>query len=131
MYQSHLITDAAASDETNAIVAQCLGIKHDGPVQYLVFKTDTGQQQLLCCLSGGTVQEGEVQLTPVGTGAYEALESQPGNDIQLYVLKDDEASLADQVNKILQLHVTGDRLCFISDRLVERQALLTQLFNIQ
>ena len=130
MYQSQMITDAVVSDETNVAVCTSLGLSPQSPIQYMVFQTQVGDKTYRCCFAGGTVDENNVNLTPIGSGAYEALQSLPGNDIQLFLLQDDEEALRSQVAEILDAHQDGDRLCFISDTLVERQALLSEIFSL-
>ena len=131
MYQSQMITDAVVSDETNVAVCTSLGLSPQSPVQYMVFKTQLDDRSVTCCLAGGKVEGEEAHLTPVGTGAYEALQSISGNEIQVILLEDDDEAMKVQVSEIIANSTDGDRLCFISDKLVERQELLQSVFNLQ
>lgn len=128
MFKSEIVTNAAATPETNRLVLASLGIDHNGPIQYMVLKSEFSGQEIYCALAGGEVVGNDVNLTPVGTGAYEALCSLPGDDIQLYALSDDDDIMAQQIPGILEQQTSGSRLCFISSSLVERQEQVMKAF---
>ena len=130
MLKSQMLTDVFASDETNQLVCDSLGIQVSGALHFMVFRTDIGDQSFHCALAGGTVEDDEVVLTPVGTGAYESLESIDGNEIELYVLPTEEAAIREEIPALLATHKNGDRLCFISEQLVERRPMLNEVFNL-
>jgi len=95
-----------------------------------VMKSEFGGQEIYCALAGGEIVDNDVNLTPVGTGAYEALCSVPGDEIELYALSDDDEIMAEQVSGIIEQHMSGSRLCFISSNLVERQAQIMKAFSL-
>ena len=130
MFKSEIVSHATASAETNQFVLESLGVEHDGPVQYMVMKSEYAGERIYCALVGGEIVGNDVNLTPVGSGAYEALCSLPGDEITLYALSDDDEVMAQQVPEIIASHKTGARLCFISNNLVERQAQILRAFSL-
>lgn len=130
MFKSEIATNASASRETNQFVLNSLGLSHQDDVQYMVLKSEFAGEEIYCALAGGEIVDNEINLTPVGTGAYEALCSVPGDEIELYALSDDDEIMAQQVPGIIEQHTTGSRLCFISSNLVERQAQIMKAFSL-
>ncbi|NRA61410.1 MAG: hypothetical protein HRU25_10975 [Psychrobium sp.] len=128
MFKSEIATNATASQATNQLVLNSLGLEHDGQVQYMVIKSEFSGEEIYCALAGGEIVDNDINLTPVGTGAYEALDSLPGEEIQLYALSDDDDIMAEQVPGIMAMQKTGSRLCFISSNLVERQTQIMKAF---
>ena len=86
MFKSEIVTSAAVSAETNRLVLASLENEHQGPVQYMVIKIECSGQEIYCALAGGEIVGDDINLTPVGTGAYEALSSLPGDEIQMFAL---------------------------------------------
>jgi len=130
MFRSEIAENAQASAETNQLVLNSLGLEHDGHIQYMVIKSEFSGEEIYCALAGGEIIDNDINLTPVGTGAYEALCSIPGDEIELYALSDDDDIMAEQIPGIMQQHKSGSRLCFISDTLVERQAQIMRAFSM-
>jgi len=130
MFKSEIATNATASNATNQLVLNSLGLTHEDHIQYMVMKSEIGGEQIYCALAGGEIIDNDINLTPVGTGAYEALCSVPGDEIELYALSDDDEIMAQQVPGILEQHASGSRLCFISSNLVERQAQIMKAFSL-
>ena len=130
MFKSEIATNAVASAETNRLVLASLGIEHHGEIQYMVIKSDIDGQEIYCALAGGEIVDNDINLTPVGTGAYEALCSLPGDEIQLFALSDDDEIMAQQIPGILEQQAAGSRLCFISANLVERQQQVMNAFGM-
>jgi len=130
MFKSEIVTSAAASAETNRLVLNSLGLEHQGPIQYMVLKSDVAGEEVFSALVGGEIIGDDINLTPVGTGAYEALCSLPGEEIQLYALSDDDDIMAQQIPGILEQQTNGSRLCFISSSLVERQQQIMDAFSL-
>lgn len=128
MFKSEIAVHARASAETDQMVLNSLGLEHEGHVQYMVIKSEFSGEEIYCALAGGEIVGHDINLTPVGTGAYEALDSIPGEEIALYALSEDDDIMAQQIPGIMEQHKTGDRICFISDTLVERQAQIMQAF---
>jgi len=130
MFKSEIVTNAAASAETNRLVLNSLGLEHEGPIQYMVLKSEIAGEEIFSALVGGEIIGDDINLTPVGTGAYEALCSLPGEEIQLYALSDDDEVMAQQIPGILEQQRSGSRLCFISSSLVERQQQIMDAFSL-
>lgn len=130
MLKSKILTDISASPATNQLVLKSLGLDHSGPIQYMVMKSEIDGEEVLCALAGGKIVGNDINLTPTGTGAYEVLDSLPGEDIQLYALSDDDEVMALQIPSIIEKQKTGSRLCFISDSLVERQHQIMKAFSL-
>jgi hypothetical protein len=128
MFKSEIAANARASVETDQMVLNSLGLEHEGHVQYMVIKSEFSGEEIYCALAGGEIIDNDINLTPVGTGAYEALDSIPGEEIALYALSEDDDVLAQQIPGIMEQHKTGDRICFISDTLVERQSQIMAAF---
>lgn len=128
MFKSQIVEHAAATPETNRLVVASLGLEHQGPIQYMVLKSEFSGEQIYCALAGGDIVGNDINLTPVGTGAYEALCSLPGDEIQLFALSDDDEVMKQQIPGILEQQKTGSRLCFISSNLVERQQQIMNAF---
>lgn len=131
MIKSEMAVNAHASAETNQFVLNSLGLEaHDGHIQYMVIKSKYSEEEIYCALAGGQVTDTDINLTPVGTGAYEALCSIPGDEVAMYALSDDDAIMAEQIPGIIAQHKTGSRICFISDNLVERQPQILTAFAL-
>jgi len=129
MFKSEIAVNAHASAETNRLVLNSLGLDdHEGQVQYMVIKSEFSGEEIYCALAGGEIVDNDVNLTPVGTGAYEALCSLPGDEIAMYALSDDDSIMEQQIPGIMQQHKSGSRICFISDSLVERQTQIMRAF---
>ncbi|MDP2560846.1 hypothetical protein [Psychrobium sp. 1_MG-2023] len=131
MFKSEMATNAHASAETNRLVLNSLGLDYQEEVQYMVIKSEFSGEEIYCALAGGEIVENDINLTPVGTGAYEALCSIPGDEVQLYALSDDDEIMAQQIPGILEQQKTGSRLCFISSNLVERQQQIMKAFSMR
>ncbi len=130
MFKSEIATNVTASPATNQFVLNSLGLEHKDHVQYMVLKSEFAGQEIYCALAGGEIIDNDINLTPVGTGAYEALCSLPGEEVELYALSDDDEIMAQQVPGIIEQHTSGSRLCFISSNLVERQAQIMKAFSL-
>lgn len=130
MFKSEIATNAVASAETNRLVLASLGLEHHGEIQYMVLKSEVDGQDVYCALAGGEIVDNDINLTPVGTGAYEALCSLPGDEIQMFALSDDDEVMAQQIPGILEQQRAGSRLCFISSNLVERQQQVMSAFGM-
>ena len=131
MIKSEMAVNAQASAETNQFVLNSLGLEeHDGHIQYMVIKSKFSQEEIYCAIAGGQVTDTDINLTPVGTGAYEALCSIPGDDVAMYALSADDEVMAEQIPSIIAQHKTGSRLCFVSDNLVERQTQILSAFAL-
>jgi len=130
MFKSEIATNATASIETNKFVLNSLGLGDSEHIQYMVMKSEFSGQEIYCALAGGEIVNDDINLTPVGTGAYEALCSMPGDEIEMYALSDDDDIMAQQVPGIIEQHTNGSRLCFISSNLVERQSQIMKAFSL-
>ncbi|MBT4522751.1 MAG: hypothetical protein HOC23_22355 [Halieaceae bacterium] len=130
MLKSELVSDATASDDTNQFVLESLGLEHDGPVQYMLMRSEYADQIVVCALVGGEIIGNDLNLTPVGTGAYEALCLLPGDEVAMYALSDNDETMAQQIPNTIAEHKTGARLCFIGSNLVERQAQIFKAFAL-
>lgn len=130
MLKSEIIKDITASPETNKFVLETFDIEHAGQMQYMVMKSEIDGERIMCALAGGSIVGNDVNLTAIGTGAYEALDSLPGDDIQLYALSDDDDVMVQQIPGILKMQKTGSRLCFISDSLVARKQQIMKAFSL-
>ena len=58
MLKSELVSDATASDDTNQFVLESLGLEHDGPVQYMLMRSEYADQIVVCALVGGELHVG-------------------------------------------------------------------------
>jgi len=132
MIKSEMAVNAQASVETNEFVLNSLGLEeHDGHIQYMVIKSKFSQEEIYCAIAGGQVTDTDINLTPIGTGAYEALSSIPGDDIEMYELSADDDVMAEQIPNIISQHKTGSRICFVSDNLVEREEQILTAFALE
>jgi hypothetical protein len=132
MIKSEMAVNAHASAETNQFVLNSLGLAaHDGHIQYMVIKSKYSDEEIYCAIAGGEVTETDINLTPVGTGVYEALCSIPGDEIAMYALSDDDDIMAEQIPNLIAQHKTGSRLCFISDNLIARQKQIFDAFALE
>ena len=131
MLKSEVAVNAHASAETNQFVLNSLGLEaHEGHIQYMVIKSKYSEEEIYCALAGGQITDTDINLTPVGTGAYEALCSIPGDEVAMYALSDNDDIMAQQIPGIIEQHKTGSRICFISDNLVERQTQILSAFSM-
>jgi len=131
MLKSEIAVNAKASAETNQFVLNSLGLEpHDGHIQYMVIKSDVSGEEIYCALVGGEIVGNDINLSPVGTGAYEALCSIPGDEIAMYALSDNDEIMEQQIPNVLKQYKSGSRICFISNSLVERQTQILNAFSM-
>ena len=102
MIVSELIP-GVASDQCTAAVLQEIGLNQPaGAVGYMVFRTQCGGKEFLCCWAGGTINEGRLSLTPIGIGALEALsrvEADSREGIDAFAVDADSVTLAQLLDR--------------------------------
>ena len=131
MIKSEMAVDAHASAETNEFVLNSLGLENrEGLIKYMVMKSKFSNEEIYCAIAGGKITDSDINLTPVGTGAYEALSSMPGEEIEMYALSNDDEVMKEQIPAIIAQHKTGSRICFISENIVERQTQILSAFAL-
>lgn len=135
MIVSELIP-GVASDQCTAAVLQEIGLNQPaGAVGYMVFRTQCGGKEFLCCWAGGTINEGRLSLTPIGIGALEALsrvEADSREGIDAFAIDADSAAeLQAKVAAVFAELPDRSRVCFVGDVAGKLREILPQAFNVQ
>lgn len=116
-FANTLVTNVTANPETNAAVLEMLEMDVNQEVQYHVYEVAYGEKKIYCCLSGGVIEDNEIQFTPVGLGAFEAMTNIEDNDAVEYFADaiDTNSSVTEQLHQIFSKVPNNARVCLIGD----------------
>ncbi len=116
-FANTLVTNVTANPETNAAVLEMLEMDINQDIQYHVYEVAYGEKKIYCCLSGGVVENNEIQFTPVGLGAFEAMTNiEDGVTGEYYAdAIDTNTSVTEQLHQIFSKVPNNARVCLIGD----------------
>lgn len=117
-FANTLVTNVTANPETNVAVLEMLEMDPSQNVQYHVYEVAYNDKKIYCCLSGGVIENNEIQFTPVGLGAFEAMTNIPAeNEFEYYAdeLNLNEGSITEQIMAIFEKVPNNARVCLIGD----------------
>lgn len=131
-FANTLVTNVTANPETNAAVLEMLDMDARHEVQYHVYEVAFNEKKIYCCLSGGVIENNEIQFTPVGLGAFEAMTNiEDGVDVEYFAdAINTESSLAQQLDQIFSKVPNNARVCLIGDITGDLKAELADHFKL-
>jgi len=117
-FEQSLVTNVTANQDTNAAILEMLELAQDQVVQYHVYEVVYNDKRIYCCLSGGVIENNEIQFTPVGLGAFEAMtnistEQAPEYFAEQILVQDGD--VASQVEDVFGRVPNDARVCFVGD----------------
>lgn len=132
-FSQTLLQDVTANEETNKAILEMLEMDERHSVQYHVYEVAYKEKQIFCCLSGGLIENNEIQFTAVGLAAFEAL-TNIGNSMEAEYFAEqisiDSADLAAQICEVFDRVPSGARVCFIGDITGELKHELAKYFTL-
>ena len=131
-FANTLVTNVTANPETNAAVLEMLEMDTSRDVQYHVYEVAFNEKKIYCCLSGGVIENNEIQFTPVGLGAFEAMTNiEDGTDIEYFAdAIDTNSSVTEQLNEIFSNVPNNARVCLVGDITGALKAELSDHFRL-
>jgi hypothetical protein len=131
-FANTLITNVTANPETNAAVLEMLEMDASQDVQYHVYEVAFGDKKIYCCLSGGVIENNEIQFTPVGLGAFEAMTNiDDGAEVEYFAdFVDSNSSVTEQLNEIFSKVPNNARVCLVGDITGELKEQLATHFRL-
>ena len=131
-FANTLVTNVTANPETNAAVLEMLEMDSRHAIQYHVYEVAYGEKKIYCCLSGGVIEDNEIQFTPVGLGAFEAMTNiEDDAEVEYFAdAIDTDSSVADQLHQIFSKVPNNARVCLIGDITGALKAELATHFNL-
>jgi len=131
-FANTLVTNVTANPETNAAVLEMLEMDTSRDVQYHVYEVAFNEKKIYCCLSGGVIENNEIQFTPVGLGAFEAMTNiEDGTDIEYFAdAIDTNSSVTEQLNEIFSKVPNNARVCLVGDITGALKAELSDHFRL-
>lgn len=128
-----LLTNVTANQDTNHAILEILELEKDQQVQYHVYEVAYFEKQIFCCLSGGVIEDNEIQFTPVGLGAFEALTNIADDESSEYFAEQIELTedgIAAQIEAVFSRVPDKSRVCFIGNLNDEMQNELGKYFTL-
>lgn len=131
-FANTLVTNVTANPETNAAVLEMLEMDTTHDVQYHVYEVAYNEKKIYCCLSGGVIENNEIQFTPVGLGAFEAMTNiEADADAEYYAdAIDSNTSVTEQLHEIFSKVPNNARVCLIGDITGALKAELADHFRL-
>ena len=132
-FNQSLVTNVTANQDTNAAILEMLELAQDQVVQYHVYEVAYKAKRIFCCLSGGVIENNEIQFTPVGLGAFEAMtniytEREPEYFAEQIVIAG--GNLSAQIEEVFERVPNDARVCFVGDINGELKAELGKYFTL-
>lgn len=132
-FANTLVTNVTANPDTNVAVLEMLEMDTNQNVQYHVYEVAYKEKKIFCCLSGGVIENNEIQFTPVGLGAFEAMTNIPA-DIEFEYYADEintaNGSISEQIEAIFEKVPNNARVCLIGDITGELKSELSHYFKL-
>ncbi len=127
-----LLSDVTANQDTNQAILEMLDINENHELQYHVYEVAFGDKQIFCCLSGGVIENNEIQFTPVGLAAFEALTNvKKENECEYFAdFIDTAANISEQIETVFNRVPSGSKVCFIGDITGELKSELSKYFTM-
>jgi hypothetical protein len=132
-FANTLVTNVTANQDTNIAVLEMLNMDVNQNVQYHVYEVAFEDKKIFCCLSGGFIEDNEIQFTPVGLGAFEAMTNiQTDTEFEYFADEINKAngSIATQIEEIFARVPNNARVCLIGDIVGELKDELSKYFKL-
>lgn len=131
-FANTLVTNVTANPETNVAVLEMLEMDTTQDVQYHVYEVAFEGKKIFCCLSGGVVENNEIQFTPIGLGAFEAMTNiESEAEIEYFAdAIDKNSSIEAQLKTIFGNVPNNARVCLVGDITGELKAELATHFKL-
>lgn len=132
-FSQTLLTDVTANADTNQAILTMLEMDEQHELQYHVYHIQYEGKNIYCCLSGGVIENNEIQFTAVGLAAFEAMTNiQTETEAVYYAeqISQDEGELSDQIEQVFQKVPDGSRVCFVGDITGEMRDELEKYFTL-
>lgn len=131
-FANTLVTNVTANPETNAAVLEMLEMDTSRDVQYHVYEVAYNEKKIYCCLSGGIIENNEIQFTPVGLGAFEAMTNiEDGVEVEYFAdAIDTNSSVTEQLHEIFSKVPNNARVCLVGDITGALKAELSDHFRL-
>lgn len=132
-FANTLVTNVTANQDTNMAVLAMLEMDVNQAVQYHVYEVAFGDKMIFCCLSGGVIEDNEIQFTPIGLGAFEAM-TNIETEVEFEYFADEinksNGSISDQIEEIFTRVPNNARVCLIGDITGELKDELSKYFKL-
>lgn len=128
-----LLTNVSANQDTNQAILEILELETDQEVQYHVYEVAYHTKRIYCCLSGGVIEDNEIQFTPVGLGAFEALSNIDDDESSEYFAEQielDAEGIAAQIEAVFERVPNNSRVCFVGNLNEEMRNELGKYFTL-
>ncbi|GAB2995642.1 hypothetical protein [Psychrosphaera aestuarii] len=127
-----LLSDVTANKDTNQAILELLDINESHDLQYHVYEIAFGDKQIFCCLSGGSIENGVIEFTPVGLAAFEALTNvKEISDTEYFAdYISTEENIAEQIETVFSRVPNGAKVCFVGDITGELKEELSKYFTM-
>lgn len=127
-----LLSDVTANKDTNQAILELLDINESHDLQYHVYEIAYGDKQIFCCLSGGIIENGVIEFTPVGLAAFEALTNvKEISDTEYFAdFISTEENIAEQIETVFSRVPNGAKVCFVGDITGELKEELSKYFTM-
>ncbi|WP_299270812.1 hypothetical protein [uncultured Psychrosphaera sp.] len=132
-FANTLVTNVTANQDTNMAVLAMLEMDVNQAVQYHVYEVAFGDKMIFCCLSGGVIEDNEIQFTPIGLGAFEAM-TNIKTEVEFEYFADEinksNGNISDQIEEIFTRVPNNARVCLIGDITGELKDELSKYFKL-
>ena len=131
-FANTLVTNVTANPDTNEAVLEMLEMDVNQDVQYHVYEVAFNEKKIYCCLSGGVIENNEIQFTPVGLGAFEAMTNIESTiEVEYFAdFIDSNSSIEEQLNTIFGNVPNNARVCLVGDITGELKSALSKFFRL-
>ena len=113
-----LLTNVTANQDTNDEILSMLELEQNQELQYHVYEVAYKHKRIFCCLSGGVIENNEIQFTAVGLAAFEALTNIIAQQPPEYFAEQidlNTGDLATQIEEVFERVPNDARVCFVDD----------------
>ena len=133
MFAQTLLTNVSANEDTNNIILDLLELENDQDVQYHVYEVAYEGKRIFCCLSGGIIENNEIEFTPVGLAAFEAMTNIVSIHQPEYYAEEislENGDVAKQLEAVFQRVPDYARVCFVGNINDELREELSKHFTL-
>ncbi len=132
-FANTLVTNVTANQDTNIAVLEMLEMDTTQKVQYHVYEVAFEDKKIFCCLSGGVIEDNEIQFTPIGLGAFEAMTNiEAEAEFEYFADEINKANgeISEQIEQIFTRVPNNARVCLIGDITGELKEELSKYFKL-
>jgi len=130
-----LLTNVTANQDTNLAILEMLDLQQadEKEIQYHVYEVSYEGKKIFCCLSGGVIENNEIQFTPVGLAAFEAMTNIEAEQDAEYFAEQidlDAGELSSQIEDVFSRVPDQARVCFVGNLDDKLQSELGKYFTL-